>query len=151
MLREKKLWQSKWDTVRSRCLWPVSQFSAIFSALLLFLWPRGTIDFRVHIVVLERATIKGQQISKANHEFPESSKKGTKHTQDSILSEFRSFFWKNQKHHNLLLRFTDLLICAVQCAACMFRTTDYSMQKTSTAWKFMSKSAQNRPSFKPSQ
>ena len=36
------------------------------------------------------------------------SKKRKKHTQDTILRMIHSFFWKNQRHYNLLSRFTDL-------------------------------------------
>ena len=42
---------------------------------------------------------------KANYEVPDSSKK-TNETHSGY--EFRSFFCKNQRHHNLLSRFTDL-------------------------------------------
>ena len=37
-------------------------------------------------------------------------KKWMNHTQDSILSVFLSFFWKNRGLHDLLPRFTDLYI-----------------------------------------
>ena len=50
-------------------------------------------------------TSKGQYISKSNYEVPDSFKKRTKHTQDSILSEFllwfdekRTFYWWVEKN-----------------------------------------------------
>jgi hypothetical protein len=58
VLREKKLWQSKWDTVGSRCLWPVSPILGFFQCpLTIFMTSWYDIDFRVHIFVLKRATI----------------------------------------------------------------------------------------------
>ena len=50
--------------------------------------------------------IKGQLISKANYDVFDSSKKRTKHTQDTILSVFRSFFGRVR---DFMVCFPDLL------------------------------------------
>ena len=62
--------------------------------------------YRLQNVYISTVGTKGKLISKANYDVFDSSKKRMKHTQDSILSVFRSFFGRIR---DFIICFRDLL------------------------------------------
>ena len=79
--------------------WFFAIFSNLFSCLTNFSQIcKG--NFIINLVT------KGQEISKANYDVLNSSKKRSKHTQDSILVEFCSFFGRIK---DIIICFRDLL------------------------------------------